>query len=232
MVAMKSLSALFAFLLSTPLLLTAIPAQEKKEPTQASATRVEVPTFPNATCPIMGKKVSMPLFVDTSAGRFYVCCKPCFKKILADVPAATKTAYPTVKVVGNKVCPVSGEPIGKEAITVTLQGHSFEVCCEACVAAARANSQITLTKLLRQSVVDLGNTTCPVSGEPVAPNSFVLIGDTLVRLSSPKAVADVEKAPLATLEKARELRSKQPEPAKHVHTPKPATEATAREAGK
>lgn len=232
MVAMKSLSALCAFLLSVALLLTAVPAQEENKPTQASAPRVEVPTFPNATCPIMGKKVSMPLFVDTDAGRFYVCCKPCFKKILADVPAATKTAYPTAKVVGNKVCPVSGEPIGKEAITVTLQGSSFEVCCEACVATARANSQIMLTKLLRGSVVDLGNTTCPVSGEPVTPNTFALIGDVLVRLSSSKAVADVEKAPLATLEKARELRSKQPDQVKHVHTPKPANEAKVPEAGK
>ena len=58
---------------------------------------VEVPTFPNATCPIMGKKVSLPLFVDTELGRIYVCCKPCFKKIRANVPVAHKTAYPVVE---------------------------------------------------------------------------------------------------------------------------------------
>lgn len=185
-----------------------------------AALQVEVPTFPNTNCPIMGKKVSMPLFVDTEVGRFYVCCKPCIKKILANVPAAQKTGYPTTKEVGNKVCPVSGEPIGDHAVAVTLQGNSFSVCCAACVEEARRDSQITLTKLLREGIVDVGNATCPVTGEPVATNAFVLIGKSLVRLSSPKVVETVEKDPAAVLQKATEFSKRQPPKAKHVHTPK------------
>ena len=187
----------------------------KKEP-----MAVEVPTFGNANCAIMGKKVSMSLFIDTEVGRFYVCCKPCFKKILANVPAAQKTAYPTTKDVANKTCPVSGEPIGEHAVTVTLQGHAFSVCCAACVDAARSSSQITLTRLLRDGVIDVGNETCPVSGQPVAQNAFVLIDKSLVRLSAQNLVETVAKDPAAVLRKATELSKLQVPRPKHVHTPK------------
>lgn len=188
----------------------------------APPPRVEVPTFPNLTCPIMGKKVSMPLFVDTERGRFYVCCKPCFRKILANVEAAYKTAYPTQKDLANPVCPVSGEPIGDDAPTVQLQGHSFRVCCSGCVAAARAHSQVTLTKLLRPDVVEVGNTTCPVRGGPVATNAFVLVGNALVHLSAPELVEEVAKDPAKVLQKARELAASQPPKARHVHDKPPA----------
>lgn len=195
-------------------------------PTPASPPlRVEVPTFPNPTCPIMGKKVSMPLFVDTELGRFYVCCKPCFKKILANVAAAYKTAYPTTKEHANTVCPVSGEPIGDSAVTVVLQGHSFRICCTGCLEPARANAQVTLTKLLVQNVVDVGNATCPVRGEPTAKNAFVLVGDALVHLSSPELVDAVRKDPAKVLQTAREIAAKQPAKPKHVHEKAPAVPA-------
>lgn len=210
------LSALFAPGLCAQVAPVPAPSSAQKP----AVLQVEVPTFPNANCPIMGKKVSMPLFVDTEAGRFYVCCKACFKKILADVPAAIKTGYPTTSEAGNKVCPVSGEPIGEDAVPVTLQGHSFQVCCVACVEEVRRNSQLTLTKLLREGIVDVGNATCPVTGEPVAANAFVLIGRSLVRLSSPKVVEAVQKDPAAVLQKATEISKKQKPKDKHVHTPK------------
>ncbi len=215
---------MFRSLFLSALFTTGLIAQANPVPAPAPKPmpQVELPTFPNTNCPIMGKKVSMPLFVDTEVGRFYVCCKPCFKKVLADVPAAQKTGYPTTKEVGNKVCPVSGEPIGELAVGITLQGHSFQVCCAGCVDEARRDSQLTLTKLLREGIVEVGNTTCPVTGEPVAANAFVLIGKSLVRLSSPKAVEAVEKDPAAVLAKANELSKKQPPKPKHVHTPKEA----------
>ncbi len=209
-------------------LLSSVLAQAEPAPTPpapAPALRVEVPTFQNPTCPIMGKKVSMPLFVDTDAGRFYICCKPCIKKILADLPAATKTAYPTTKELDNKLCPVSGEPIGDDAVLVALQGYSFRVCCAACVTTARADSQITLTKLLREGVVDIGNTVSPDSGEPVVKNQFVLIGNSLVRLASAKAVEAIEKDPATMLQKAKEQAKQLPPRPKHVHEKKTATPA-------
>lgn len=218
-------------------LLFAASLAAQAQPVPATAPKkaplpVEVPTFANANCPIMGKKVSMPLFVDTEVGRFYVCCKPCIKKILADVPAAQKTAYPTTKVLANKVCPASGEPIGEHAVPVTLQGHTFSVCCAQCVETVRRDSQVTLTRLLREGVVDVGNDVCPVSDQPVAPNAFALIGTSLVRLSSSKLVEDVAKDPAAALRKATERSQQQPPRQKHVHTPKPSPGAAGPDGGK
>ena len=215
----------FALASFVALFVSVLPAQVPPTPVPTpppAAVAVEVPTFPNPTCPIMGKKVSMPLFVDTEAGRFYVCCKPCIKKIQANVPAAQQTAYPTTKVLPNTVCPVSGEAIGDDAVSVTLQGHSFQVCCAGCVETARADAQIVLTKLLVPGVVDIGNTTCPVTGTATARNAFAVVGTSLVRLSSPKAADAVAKDPTTLLQKAIALQKQQPAPTPHVHTKKAA----------
>ncbi|MBL8901562.1 MAG: hypothetical protein JNM84_28300 [Planctomycetes bacterium] len=178
---------------------------------------VEVPTFPNATCPIMGKKVSLPLFVDTELGRIYVCCKPCFKKIRANVPVAHKTAYPVVEELANTTCPVSGEPIGEDAVAVTLQGFRFRVCCEGCVVGARENSQVVLTKLRREKIVDVGNRTCPISAKPVQAHAFALVGTKLIHLAGPELVEQVSKDPQAALAKAEEIAAAQPPAKKHEH---------------
>lgn len=206
-------------LLAAALAAAALSSQDPPAPAKPQAPKVDVPTFANATCPIMGKKVSMPLFVDTELGRFYVCCKPCYKKIQADVPAAHKTAYPVVQDVPNTVCPVSGEPIGEDAVAVTLQGHRFKVCCAGCVDAARQHSQVTLVKATRPAVADVGNSTCPVTGDPVAKNAFVLVGDALVHLASPAAADAVAKDPAAMLAKAQAIAKAEPQKKKHVHQP-------------
>jgi hypothetical protein len=200
------------FLLALSLL--AAPALAQEPPP------VEVPTFPNATCPIMGKKVSLPLFVDTELGRIYVCCKPCFKKIRANVGTAHKTAYPVVEALQNKTCPVSGEPIGEGAVEITLQGFRFRVCCEGCVAAARLHSQVVLTKLRRAKVVDVGNRTCPLSGKPVSPQAFALVGEKMIHLAAPELVEQVAQDPQATLTKAEGIAAAQPPAKKHEHVRK------------
>lgn len=192
----------------------------KPAPTPAPAAKtpaVEVPAFPNATCPIMGKKASAVLSVDTDLGRFYVCCKPCFKKVLADVPKAHQTAYPVVEEHKNTTCPVSGRAVGKDAVAVTLQGHRFQVCCQDCVPSAQKQSQPTLTKLLKPGAVDVGNTVCPVSGEAVDGNAIVLVDGAIVRLASHKHVEAVKQAPATMLERAR---SNAKPPAKPADAPR------------
>ena len=199
--------------------------------------KVEVPTFANATCPIMGKKVSMPLFVDTELGRFYLCCKPCIKKVLADVPTAHKTAYPVVQELKNTTCPVSGEPIGQGAVAVTLQGFRFQVCCAGCVDTTRTHTQVTLLKATRATVKDVGNTTCPVSGSATVANAFVLVGDAIVHLADPKLVDEVGTSPATVLAKAEASAKAQPPRPKHEHRhepakPNPAPAGEGKESGK
>jgi hypothetical protein len=60
----------------------------------AEAPAVTVPTFANANCPIMGKRVSLKLFVDTPKGRIYMCCVRCTKEIRKDPDRAHAAAYP------------------------------------------------------------------------------------------------------------------------------------------
>jgi hypothetical protein len=205
------------------------PATAQDEP------RVVVPTFPNATCPIMGKKVSMPLFVDTALGRFYVCCKPCFKKVLADLEGAHKTAYPVVEAIANTTCPVSGEPIGEHAVEVTLQAYRFKVCCDGCVETAKQQHQLVLTKITRPKAEDVGNTTCPVSGDPVAANTFALVDGAIVHFAGKEQIEAAAKKPAETLDAARKIAKAQPPKAKHEHVkkqPKAPAEGKPTEAGK
>ncbi len=211
-------SAFLSFAVATAFSPAIAFAQTPAPTTPPPAPTVEVPTFANPTCPIMGKKVSMPLFVDSELGRFYVCCKPCYKKILADVQKAHQTAYPVVTDAKNTTCPISGEAIGELAVEVTLQGSRFKVCCQGCVAAARMHSQVTLAKVTRSGLVDVGNSTCPVTGKPVAANAFVLVDTDIVHLAEPKAADDIKKDPAGMLQKARTIAQAQPAKPKHEHT--------------
>ncbi|HEX5136387.1 MAG TPA: hypothetical protein VFY93_05405 [Planctomycetota bacterium] len=172
----------------------------------AEAPAVTVPTFANANCPIMGKKASMKLFVDTPKGRIYMCCVKCAKEIRKDPDRAYAAAYPKVEKAKNAVCPITGEAIPeKDFPTVVLQGYEIPLCCQDCVEDARRNSQITLVKAANPKAKDVGNQACPITGKAVEPNAFVLIGDDIVRLSSPACVEAVKKDPAAALKKAKEL---------------------------
>jgi hypothetical protein len=187
------------------------PAQDKPSAPSADpkVSAISAPIFPNASCPIMGKPVSTKLFAETEMGRIYVCCKSCVKDILADVPAAYRTAYPTDKQLKNELCPVSGGEITKDSPAVVLQGFAFFVRGPQDVAKARENAQIVLAKLADPKLVDLENELCPVSGEAVARNTFVVIEGTIVRISSAKLVDEIAKDSAKVLRKARELRAAQ-----------------------
>lgn len=199
---------LLSIALAAPAL--ALPFQQPAAEDPPPPPRVRVPIYPNVACPIMAKPISTRLFVDTELGRFWVCCKGCDEDILAHVEDAHRTAYPVVKRVDNKICPVSGEPIPKEdAPRLVLQGFDFALCCKACIPKARADSQVVLARLNEPQLVDLGNRTCPVSGEPVDPRTFVVIDATIVRLAQPRSVAAVEERPDAILAKARQIRAQE-----------------------
>jgi len=174
-----------------------------------AAPAVTVPSFANATCPIMGKPASLKLFVDTEMGRMYVCCPPCMAKIKKDVATAYKVAYPTTKKAGNTVCPVTGKPLDDKAVTILLQGYEIGLSSADVIAAARADSQITLVKATNPKVVNVGDRTCPINGQPVVANAFALVGNDLIRLSSPGAVEEVRKDPAKALKTAKDLAAAQ-----------------------
>lgn len=178
-------------------------------PAAAPAPVVRVPTFENATCPIMGRPSSKALFTDTDFGRVYVCCPPCIKKIQGDPARAYQTAYPVLKKAGNTVDPVTGASIGEKPVLLSLQGYEIALASEASVAPARANAQIVLTKALDPRIVDVGNRTDPVTGQPVVDNAFVLIDQDLIHLASPQSVEAVRNDPEKFRKGAREIAAKE-----------------------
>lgn len=178
-------------------------------PDETDAVRVVVPNFQNTTCPIMGKPASAKLFTDTPLGRIYVCCAPCIKKIRADVALSERAAYPSAQRVGNKVCPVNGQSIEEGSPTVTLQGLEISLSSEDCIEAARKSIQVTLLKATNPRVVEVHNGTCPVSGEVADAETVVLIGDSIVHLSSYDHLAELEAQPVQMLSRAKEIAARE-----------------------
>lgn len=191
------------------LLLTPVTQDKTSAPVAQPTPTASTPSYPNASCPIMGKPVSTKLFAEADKGRIYICCKGCVKDILADVPTAYRTAFPSDKKVANKVCPVTGGEITKDSPTVVLQGFEFFVRSKEQVRPAQENSQVVLAKLNDPKLVDLDNKTCPVTGEAVAKNTFVVIDSTIVRLSSAKLLDEIAKDPAKVLAKAKEIHAKE-----------------------
>jgi len=188
-----------------------------------TAEAVQVPAFPNTTCPIMGKPISTRLFTDTKYGRIYICCKACVKDIQADVEHTYRTAYPTTEKLDNKVCPVTGETIGKDAVRVELQGRDFLVANKDAGLVAIEDAQATLAKLSDPKLIDVGNRTCPTTGEPISRNTIAVIEGHIVRFATAKAIEAAKADPKAALAKARELRAKEErERAEKAPAPKPA----------
>lgn len=195
--------------LTLVLLFTPVMQEKPAAPVVQPTATASTPIYPNVSCPIMGKPVSTKLFAETDMGRIYICCKSCVKDILADVPTAYRTAYPSDKKVANKVCPVTGGKITKDSPTVVLQGFEFSVRSKEAVGVAQENAQIVLAKLNDPKLVDIENKTCPVTGEAVTKNNFVVIDGTIVRISSAKLLEEIAKDPAKVLAKCKEIRAKE-----------------------
>lgn len=202
---------MFQLLIVAPLLapagdlpLGASPAH-RSEPAQVAA---RVPSYPNTSCPIMGKPSSLALFTDTDYGRIWLCCKGCIAEVHADPALAYKTAYPTEQRIETERCIVTGKAFQKDSPEVVLQGRRFRVFDAAAVEVARRESQLVLARLMEPTLVDVANTTCPIDGKPVVANALVVIDGRIVRLSSPKHARDAAEAPAKTLERALELARK------------------------
>lgn len=176
-------------------------AQAPDAPAQGPV--VETPSYPNKSCPIMGKPISARLFVDTTKGRFWVCCKSCYEEILADVDVAHRAAYPQVVTLALKVCPVTDAPLPEQPHRVVIQGFDVPLCCKACEPDLLRDSQIYLALLADPKLVDLRNPRCPVTDEAVTANNFCTIDGVLVRLSSMRVLEDVKADAVKALAKAR-----------------------------
>ncbi len=190
----------------------AIQAQDLKPQDKApAAPAVSVPFVGNATCPAMGKATKPDVFVATEKGAIYLCCKGCTEKVTKDPAAAYAKAYPKTEKLGNKLCPVTAETIkAGEGKAVTYKGYEIMACCPGCEKAVIANGDIIVTLLTNPKIVDVRNANDPVTGKPAVDNTFVLIGDDLVHLSSKDSVEEIKKDSAKFLKTAKSGATKGP----------------------
>jgi hypothetical protein len=183
-------------------------AQSESKPAAGGgkAPEVSVPSYGNQTCPLMSRAAKPDVFVDSSHGRIYLCCKNCLAKAKKDPEGTYSKAYPEVTKVGNKTDPVDGKPV-KEGVTAVYQGHEIGLSDAKHQKAVVANGDIYLT-VLTKSAKDVNNTKDPTNDKPVADNQFVLVGDSVIRLSGPESVEAVKKDPAKALEKAQKSAKK------------------------
>lgn len=131
---------------------------------------------PQSTCPISGDPLDdKETFVDYEGQRVYLCCKKCVKKFSAFPDkwiASMATAGQMPENVQSK-CPVSGEELDEDAISLTFSNKSIKVCCKKCAKKVKADPAGYFDKLEGRTAQER----CAVMGGKIIPkNSFVVNG--------------------------------------------------------
>jgi len=136
-----------------------------------------------ATCPVSGKPAGEDHVVERKNGGFtekiYFCCDNCPKAFKADPkkfrPAVNRQLLETGQLV-EVACPISGQPLSKEAKAET---GTTEVafCCEKCLAKFKeASDEEKLKLVFSPKAMQKGftkQTKCPVSGKDINPEATV-----------------------------------------------------------
>jgi hypothetical protein len=194
------------------LVLTGVVAAQANKPAgdtkpSGAAAEVSVPAYGNATCPLMSRPVKPDMFVETPHGRVWVCCKNCLAKGKKDPEGTYAKAYPTAQKIGNKTDPISGKPV-KEGVTAVYQGYEINLEDAKHAKAVVANGDIYVTLLTKPEIKDVNNTKDPTNDKAVTDNHFVVVGTSLIRLSSAESAEAVKKDPAKAIEKAEKSAKK------------------------
>ena len=101
-----------------------------------------------------------PMKIMVKGHPVFVCCKGCEKDALKDPDKTLKkveefkksklSAEDLALVVEQKLCPISGEPLGGEMgtpIKLTIKGKPVFICCKSCEKAALKDPDKTLQKV-------------------------------------------------------------------------------------
>ncbi|MEQ8766035.1 MAG: hypothetical protein RL885_19110 [Planctomycetota bacterium] len=206
----KSLTMLFAALVLLALPLSAQDAEKKAGKLEKASTKslslneVQVPTLGNDKCPISGNPVKAGSFAEKDGERVYFCCDNCAGKGKADPAAFLAKAYPVAKKVGNKKCPMSGQPIKDDkAKLVKWQGHEVSLCCGNCEKSFGKDPKLFVAKATMPKVKDLGNEKCPGSGHDVESGKFAIYQLQLVHFCCDDCVDAFKESPKEMMAKIK-----------------------------
>lgn len=184
------------------------------------------PVYPMATCPVSGQPLGAmgePTILEYEGRELRFCCAHCepafhadpakyLAKLDATVVAAQKPRYPLA------ACPVSGEPLGDDAVDHVHQGRLVRLCCAQCVDGFNAEPT-KLMATLNAAAVEAQRKTyptskCVVCGETLGmhgPMTDVLIGDRLVRLCGSQCLEAVRADPAGQLQALDEAAATDPD---------------------
>jgi YHS domain-containing protein len=171
-------------------------AQDHDHNTHNTAEKVAAAPSAQTTCPISGEKLEdKELFIDYEGQRVYLCCKKCVKKFNAFPDKWIATLAKNGESVQNiqTTCPVSGEELEDDAISMKFGDKSIKVCCKKCAKKVKANPVAYFDKLEGRKAQER----CPVQGGKIKPEISFVVNGSLVGQCCPgcekKWQADPEK---------------------------------------
>ncbi len=112
-------------------------------------------------CPVTGEPLGSmgdPIKVLIDGRPLYLCCRGCLSKVRKDPAAYLPKPQVTLAaleesdkegIARQKVCPVTGEPLGSmgDPIKVLIDGTPLYLCCQGCVAKVKAAPETYLSKV-------------------------------------------------------------------------------------
>ena len=183
---------------------------------QAAIVKIQAPSYPLATCVVSGEELGSmgdPIEHVVSGRLVRLCCKGCIKKVDASpasfiakvdeaVIQAQKADYPLT------TCPVSGEPLGDEAVDNVVGTRLVRTCCKRC-SAPIAKETGKYLPIVDKAYMDAQRPTypaktCPVSGEELGSMGEpveVLYGTRLVRFCCKSCLKGFDKDPAGVVAK-------------------------------
>lgn len=126
------------------------PAAKTPPPSEATSKAKPAPAAlkPQATCPVLGGKISKQVYADYQGQRIYFCCANCQKPFKAN-PEKYFEKFAAEGVLLESVqtkCPVMGTKLNKDMYT-DYKGRRVYFCCAACVVTFKKEPAKYLSKL-------------------------------------------------------------------------------------
>lgn len=190
----------------------------------AALIRLQKASYPLDTCVVSGEAIGSggmePVDVVREGRLVSLCCKGCVKELDKDPAAAfakidraviqaQSPSYPLA------TCPVSGEALGDDAISLVQGTKLVKVCCKGCGKDLRADPAAVMAKVdaawIAQQSADYPLAICPISEHELGDKPVdILHGTTLVKVCCKDCVGEFEKNPGPALAKVAAARKAAP----------------------
>jgi len=110
-------------------------------------------------CPIRKEAIDPDVFIEYQGQKVYFCCPGCDKKFLKDAELYFGQMKERGEVAENiqKVCPVSGDKLDDDKVSLTLSGRKIYFCCKKCVRQFKKDKAKYIKNLNKKDVSKVGD---------------------------------------------------------------------------